>query len=108
MKNDLFQYRPELNEAVIDVGMSQMCSKPLTVVCILDRDIQAINERFRTTNSIIEDIEEEDEDDIENDNPFATDDDFEIVDNRGSIRNARDTFHNRTSTMTKDTSGNEQ
>ena len=87
-----------------------MCSKPLTVVCILDRDIQAINERFRTTNSIIEDITEEDEDDIENDNPFATDDDFEIVDtNRGSIRGGgRDTFHNRTSTMTKDTTGNEQ
>jgi len=86
-----------------------MCSKPLTVVCILDRDIQAINERFRTTNSIIEDIiDEEDEDDIENDNPFATDDDFEIVESRGSIRvNTRETFHNRT-TMAKDTTGNEQ
>ena len=77
--------------------MSSMCSKPLTLVCILERDIQAINERYKSTSTVIEDIEEEDEDDIENDNPFGNDDDFEIVaTDRGSIRNCRETFHSRT------------
>lgn len=72
MERDLCIYRPESTESVSNVMMSSICSKPSSVIQQLEIDIESLQQKVKINSTIKEVI---DDDDVENDNPFGSDDD---------------------------------